>query len=547
MHAADALERGRESYSLRAWRDAFDALSAADKHTSLAAADLDRLGMAAYLIGLDEEAVDGLQRAHHAFLVEDEVGRAIRSAFWLGLMLFLRGRRAEGGGWLGRAQHLLERDSRLRVERAYLMIPTALQTMENGDPGAAYEMFGEITRIANHSGDPDLVALSRLGRGQSLISMGEVRRGVAMLDEAMVAVTIEAVSPIAAGIVYCALVVTCRQIFDLRRAQEWTVALGRWCATQQDLKPYRGQCLVHRSEIMQVRGEWAEAMDEVRQACAHLAEPPGNPVLGMAHYQRAELLRLRGQFAQAEQAYRKAGESGHPVQPGLALLRLGQGRIDDAEAAIRRVVDEAEDDRVKRSRVLAAFVEIVLATGDVEGARAVADELTEFGADFDTPYLRAVAASARGAVLLADGDAHGACVVLRAAWTIWHEIDAPYEAARVQMLMAETCERLADHDTASMELDAARRTFEQLGAAPALARVAELSRPTPKPSDPGGLTPRELDVLRLVATGATSREVAERLHISEKTVARHLSNIFAKLGVTSRSAATAYAYRHELA
>jgi DNA-binding NarL/FixJ family response regulator len=283
----------------------------------------------------------------------------------------------------------------------------------------------------------------------------------------------------------------------------------------------------------------------VQQACQHLAEPPGDPVLGMAHYQRGELLRLRGEFSRAEQAYRKAGEAGHPVQPGLALLRLAQGRIGDAAAAIRRVVAEVEGDRVRRARVLAAFVEIVLAAGDVAAARPAVEDLDELSSDLAAPYLRAVAESARGAVMLADGDAPGACRVLRRAWTTWQQLDAPYEAARVRMLMAQACAELGDHDSAAMELDAARRVFEQLGAGPALARVAELSGAR-KQTAPGGLTPREVDVLRLIATGATNREVADRLVISEKTVARHVSNIFSKLGVASRAAATAYAFQHEL-
>ncbi len=545
MRANDTVGRGRESYGRRAWRDAYETLSAADEHAPLEAVDLDRLAMAAYLIGRDEAAVKGLERAHRTFLDQGEVGRAVRCAFWVAIFLIQRGRHAEGGGWLGRAERLLNEQAPDSVERGYLLIPVALQALGSGDPGKAHEVIGEAAGIADRFGDPDLVALSRLGRGQALVAMGEVRRGLAMLDEAMLAVTTGDVSPVAAGIVYCAMIITCRDVFDWGRAREWTVVLSRWCADQQDLKPYRGQCLIHRSEIMQLRGEWSDAMAEVRQACAHLAEPPGDPVLGMAHYQQGELLRLRGEFSRAEQAYRKAGESGHPVQPGLALLRLAQGRTQDAEAAVRRVLMETEGDRVKRARVLAAFVEIVLGAGDVAAARPALEELDELAGALDAPYLRAVAESARGAVLLADGDVHGACRVLRRAWTTWQELDAPYEAARVRLLMAQACGELADHDTASMELDAARRVFEQLGAAPALARVAALSG-MPRQDAPGGLTPREVEVLRLVATGATNREVADRLIISEKTVARHLSNIFTRLGVGSRAAATAYAFRHEL-
>lgn len=546
MHATDAITRGRESYARRAWRDAYDELSVADELASLEAGDLDRLAMAAYLIGRDEAAVAGFERAHHAFLDRGEIGRAVRGAFWVGMLLIQRGRHAEGGGWLGRAGRLLDEHALDAVERGYLLIPAALRALGSGDPRQAHEMFGDAAAIAQRFGDPDLVALGRLGRGTALVAMGEARQGVAMLDEAMLAVTTGDVSPIAAGIIYCALIIACRDIFDWRRAQEWTAALSRWCATQQDLKPYRGQCLVHRSEIMQLRGEWPDAMAEAQRACEHLADPPGDPVLGMAHYQLAELLRLRGEFSRAERAYREAGESGHPVQPGLALLRLAQGRIDEADAAIRRVMVEAEDDRVKRCRVLAAFVEIVLAAGDVDAARTATGELTAFAADLDAPYLRAVAETARGAIMLAERDDRAACAALRRAWMLWQGLDAPYEAARVRVLMADACLRLADHDTAGMELDAARRVFEQLGATPLLARVAELSG-RPKASTPGGLTPREVDVLRLVATGASNREIADRLVISEKTVARHLSNIFTKLGVPSRAAATAYAYQHELA
>jgi DNA-binding CsgD family transcriptional regulator len=542
--ADDAVRRGREAHLRRAWRDAYQQLRVADQHGSLDAEDLDRLASAAYLIGNPDAAEGAWQRAHHAFLQRGESARAVRCAFWLGLTLVRRGEHARGGGWLARAQHVLEDDRIDCVEQGYLRIPMALQALGGGDAGSAYRSFVEITETADRFGDADLEALGRLGQGQSLVAQGRAAQGMAMLDEAMVAVTTGDVSTIAAGIVYCAMILTCRQVFDVRRVQEWTAVLSRWCADQQGLKPYRGQCLVHRSEIMQLRGEWADALDEIRQACAHLSDPPGDPVLGMALYQQGELLRLRGDFTRAETCYREASGRGHPVQPGLALLRLAQGRRDDAAAAIRRTALEAEG-AVERSRVLAAYVEIELAAGENDHARAAVAELADIAAAFDTPYLRAVVGYARGCVLLADGDASGATRALRRAWLAWHELDALYETARVRLQMARACRRFGDHDTAELELDAARRIFEQVGAAPALAQLRELTGAA-VPSGACGLTPRELEVLRLVATGATNREIADRLVISDKTVARHVSNTFAKLGVSSRAAATAFAYEHDL-
>lgn len=540
--ATDAVTRGREAYEQLSWRDAYECLSAADKRESLDADDLDRLASAAYLIGHVETANDAWERTHHAFLDRGDTASAVRCAFWLGLTLVLRGQHARGGGWLGRAQHILEAAALDCVEQGYVRVPMALQALGAGEVDEAYRSFVEITDLADRFGDPDLKALGRLGQGQSLVARGDAARGVAMLDEAMVAVTTGEVSAVAAGIIYCATVLVCRDIFDVRRAQEWTAVLSRWCAAQQDLQPYRGQCLVHRSEIMQLRGEWADAMDEVRRACEHLSDPPGDPVMGMAMYQQGELLRLRGDFTRAEQCYRDASNWGHPAQPGLALLRLAQGRIDDAAAAIHRTITEAEG-VVERSRVLPAHVEIMLAAGDVEGARSAVHELVEIAATFDTPYLRAVVGYARGCLLLADGDAGEANVALRRAWGAWHEIEAVYEAARVRLQMARAGSELGDYDTAQMELDAARRVFEQLDATPALEQVRELSGRAESPAA-GGLTPREVEVIRLLATGATNREIADSLVISDKTVARHVSNVFTKLDLSSRAAATAYAYEH---
>jgi DNA-binding CsgD family transcriptional regulator len=299
--------------------------------------------------------------------------------------------------------------------------------------------------------------------------------------------------------------------------------------------------LLHRAEIMQLHGAWAEAASEAKRAGERLA---GRPAVGMAFYQQAELHRLRGAFADAETAYRQADQWGREPQPGLAMLRLAQGQVDAAAVAIRRVVDEASV-WVTRSKVLAAFVEIMLAAHDLGAAGAAADELAQIADDLGAPMLHAVSGYATGAVLLGEGDARAALVMLRRAWAAWRELDAPYEAARVRVLIGLASRDLGDRDTATMELDAARSVFWQLGAAPDAARVEAL-RPTARPKAPMGLTGREAEVLALVATGKTNREIAAALVISEHTVARHVQNILAKLGVSSRTAASAFAFEHDL-
>ena len=416
--------------------------------------------------------------------------------------------------------------------------------MFGGDAATARTAFAQAAAIGARFRDPQLAALARAGEGRCLISLGEPAAGIALLDEAMVAVTAREVSPTAVGDLYCTVIEGCQEVFDVRRAREWTAALSHWCAAQPELVLYRGQCLVHRAELMLSRGAWPDALGEVRRAIDRLARPTAQPAIGAAYYVQAELARLRGLFPEAETAYRQADRWGHPPQPGLALLRLAQGRVAAASAAIRRVLAEAED-AVAGARVLAAGTEIVLAAGDVAAARAAAEELARVAAAWDAPLLRAQAAHATGAVLLAEGDARAAVAALRRAWSGWRELEAPYDAARARVLLGLACRALGDEDGAALELDAARAVFEHLGAAPDRAHAEQLARNAPRPA-PGGLTARELEVLALVARGRTNRAVAAELVISEKTVATHVSSILAKLGLPSRSAATAYAYQHRL-
>jgi DNA-binding CsgD family transcriptional regulator len=543
MAGADPLDQGRRSFAGQAWADAYAQLSAADRHHPLEPEDLERLATAAYLTGRNDDGADIGARAHHEFLRRGEVERAVRCAFWVGYSLLEQGEHARGGGWLARARRLLDDHQLDCVEQGYLLYPGALQALLGGDAATAGAGFDEVARIGDRFGDPDLVALSRLGLGATRLAEGATTVGVALLDEAMVAVEAGEVSPVVAGIVYCAVIESCQEIYDLRRAQQWTASLTRWCAAQPDLVPYHGQCLVHRSEIMALQGAWPDAMDEARRAAERLSAPPGHPAAGLAFYQQGELHRLRGELTRAEEAYRQASQWGRDPQPGLALLRLAQGQADTAGAAIRRVVEEASDG-VSRSRLLPGQVEILLAAGDVPAAGAAAAELTRLADGLGAPFLTAVAAHAQGAVLLAEGDPRAALAVLRGAWLAWQDLEVPYQAARVRVLIGLACRELGDQDGAEMELDAARWVFRQLGAAPDLARVESLSQRAAAGS--GGLTARELQVLRLVAAGATNKAIAADLFISERTVDRHLSNIYAKLGVSSRAAATAHAYQHGL-
>ena len=543
-----STDRTRASPASRDWKAEYEELSARDRRTALEPVDLERLGIAAYLAGHESDSIDVHTRAHNVALETGDSRQAARSAFWVAFSLIGARELTRAAGWAARARRLLEEDRHDCVECGYVMMPEGLERVAAGDLAGAEATFAAAERIGERFADADLTSLARMGRGRVLVATGRVGDGVALLDEVMVAVTGGELSPIISGVVYCSVISACFEMLDMRRAHDWTEALNDWCDAQPGMVRYRGECLAHRAELFQLRGRWPEALDEARRAYDELAAT-SRMGQGIAAYALADLHRLRGQMPAAEDAYRLASEHGRAPHPGLALLRLAQGQGEVARAAIDRAMAEPTRGR-QRAEVFAAAVEIFLASGDLPAARRAADELKAVAGELNSDWLHAIAASAGGAVHLADGAPRQALAPLRDALTVWDDLNAPYEAALVRVLLGRACQALGDADGARMEWDAATRVFRECGAAPALAAVETLtctsSAVSQTPTPAGGLTSRELEVLRLIAQGKTNRDIARELEISEKTVARHASNIFMKLDLSTRAAATAYAFTHHL-
>jgi DNA-binding CsgD family transcriptional regulator len=540
MGVVDDLVKGREAFERREWAAVYDLLSVVDR-AQLSPDDLLRLGMAAYLLGDNDSCVGTLHQAYQAELDAGESLGAVRIAFWLGLVLITSGDFAVGGGWVARAQRLLEDEPGDVVERGYVLIHEMHQHIGQGDFLGALEIAPRITEYGRLFRDADLIAMGLSSHGRLLLYAGRVQEALALLDEAMIGITTAEVSPVIAGHVYCSMIEACQEISDFARVTQWTGALTRWCQSQPDLIPFTGQCAVHRGQVMRAHGAFPEALEELDRAYRRYTESGQPPAAGLALSERGDILRMKGEYADAEAAYSQACTYGHDPQPGLALLWLAMGRSDAAVGAVRRLLQETGDP-VHRSRVLPAAVEVLLAASDPDAARSAMEEMSAIADDFGCTALRAMAAFSAGCVHIATGDVTNALPKLRRSWQLWTGLDSPYEAARVRVMMGRAFRVMGDEDSATAELTAARRTFTELGAEPCLHEVERLLRR----NLPGGLTAREVEVLRLVAAGKSNPEIAVELVLSEKTVARHLSNIFGKIDVSSRTAAAAYAFAHQL-
>lgn len=540
MGVVEDLIRARETFERREWVAAYDALSELDPET-LTGDDFAQLATAAALLGRRNDSVQALQRAYQLNLDAGETLAAVRCAFWLAMSLVMSGETAVGGGWIARAQRLIDDVSDDVVERGYVMLPVMVRHIFSGELDSAFKLAVSITEYGRRFSEPDLLAMGLCSQGRMLLYEGRVPEGLAHLDEAMVGVAAGEVSPIFSGHVYCTMIEGCQELSDIARAAEWTTALTTWCDAQPGMVLFTGQCAVHRGQIMRLHGAFAEALDEFDLAVKRYVLQDTPPAAGLAMSERGDVLRIRGDFQAAEEAFDAAVHFGHEAQPGLALLWLARGRQSAALGAIRRLLAEPRNP-VHRSQLLPAGVQILLAGGETDQAAALADELANLAESFACAAQRATAGHAVASVALARGDAAGAVTQLRVASRLWTELGATYEIARCRTLLGRAYQLLGDLDSAQTELTAVRRTFAELGAVPAEREVSQLLQP----AAPGGLTAREVEVLRLVARGRSNNEIAAELVVSEKTVARHLSNIFGKLDVSSRTAAAAFAFEHDL-
>jgi DNA-binding CsgD family transcriptional regulator len=521
----DQLERARAAFADREWRTAYDLFQAG---ADLQASDYDAVGECAHWLGRADEVIASYQEAFGRHIDEGRPGDAALSAFMLAVYYRIGGEGAHADGWMARAQRALSEAE----EGAHHGYPLYLQIagMMDRDVEQATVEARRMQDIGRRFGDDTLCALGVFFEGRALIKQARVKEGLALLDEAMIAALSDRLKPMWTGAIYCGLLDACHELADLPRATEWTAATAKWCSPLPVASLYPGICRVHRVELLHIRGEWDVAEREAIETCQEMADIDVF-VVADGFYEIGEIRRRRGDLRGADEAYTRAHDLGRDPQPGMALLRLAQDKVDAAGASIVTALHGAGTNRLARAPLLAAQVEIALRAGDVVTARAAADELTATAETFASPGLRAAAHRCEGAVALAEGQAVSALAQLRLAFGAWQELDAPFDAARTRLLLADAYAALDDPDAAARERAAAQACFERLGVR---------SDETKAPDSP--LSTRETEVLRLLATGKTNKEMATELFLSEKTVARHVSNIFTKLDVSSRTAATAYAF-----
>lgn len=533
-------DRARDAACRESWAAAYEELRALDA-AQMEPCDLEALADAAWWLSRLDESIAARQRAYAGYVAAGDNPRAAWCAGRLCMEHVFRNEAAVASGWLMRAQRLL-RDQPERVQHGYVALIESNTARARGDSGEAVACAERATEIGQRFGDPDVVAMGIHLHGLALIDAGRVAEGMALLDEAMASVVAGELGTFFTGVIYCNVIAVCLEVSDVGRLGEWNDAAKQWCESLPSDAPFPAVCRVNRAEAASLRGAWPEAEAEASRASRELGFNPR--VAAMAFYETGEIRRRIGNFAGAEEAFARAHELGLASQPGLALLRLAQGKPDVALQALRVAVAEDRTRWPQRARLLSALVEVALAADDLDVARQASGELDDIAGRLGTPALHGLAAAAAGALRLAEGDIVGALQRLRAACAIWQELRLPYETAQARLMYGTALRRAGSDEDALLELRAALAAFERLGAVGDAGKAAALIGR--REELPRGLTAREAEVLRLVAAGKTNREVAAALVISEHTVARHLQNIFAKLAVSTRSAATAFAFEHGL-
>lgn len=534
--AVQWIEDARERCARRDWAEAAELFGAAGERVELAGEDRERLAACLYMLADEDAAIATLDAAHHAYIAQGEREKAVRCAFWSGLFLMFQGKVGQGSGWFGLAQRLLQEVGKPCVEVGYLLLPEAERHLMTGDFEAAFASAAEAADLGQRFGDGDLVCIARHLQGRIRLAQERVDEGLALLDEAMIAVASDRLTPMVTGLIYCAVIRSCLTVRAVERAQEWTAALATWCDAQPSLGNFTGKCLIHRAEIMLMNGSWADALEEVDRAVERYVSDDSNRASAL--YQRAEVLRLVGDLEEAEKVYARVASYGRDPQPGLGLLRAAQGHLNQGRASIHRALAAASG--AERALLLSAAVEIE-ASADRETARELCAELVELSRRFGTTALLADAALALGRVELADGELAAALRSFRTALDLYERLGMPYHVAQTRLGMGAACAAMGDEDGHAMSRQAAETTLAALRASTMAPQESSTDR-----SAEGPLSPRETEVLRHVSRGETNREIAAKLFLSVRTVDRHVSNIFNKLGVSNRAEATAHALQHDL-
>lgn len=538
----DQLIEAREARARQDWQACFDALvetSAQSSDPTVEAERLDLLADAAWWLGRLDDCVDARERA---YLLYDELRddrRAGQCAVWLYEHHCFRASPSIAGGWLRRARRMLDGDEDC-AEFGALLLREAEVAHGNGALDAATALAERGVELGRRLRCADLEAEALQALGRVRIDQSRPAEGLALLDEAMLFVLDGRLSPYSTGKVYCSLISACEQLSDHGRAAEWTAATARWAA-RHPFAVFPGLCRVHHATALQWRGQWAEAEQEATRACEELSGI-NLPNAAAAWAEIGDIRRRLGDLDGAGVAFVNADRLCAQPRAGLALLRLAQGSVDVATSIINDALEGAGWNRLARAKVLPARAQIAIAAGDLGAAIAAVDELETIADDFASDGLQAAATSARGRVQVAQGDP-AACATLRNAVARWTDLGVPYEIATARTLLGQACRHGDDATGAAAAFDAARQLFDNLG----VSLDARASQTLPNQSPlPAGLTAREAEVLRLVAAGHTNKEVASVLFLSDKTIARHLSNIFTKAGVSTRAAATAFAFEHDM-